>query len=288
MKKICKAAAVSLCSLALCASLAAPVGAESGEGDVKSAVYDVGVYVNGESFASDECVLIDSVTRVPFRKFCGEISGGEAVVDWEAETSTAVATWRGMTVTARAGEPYIIANGRAIYCIADNYIEDGTMMVAVRPMAKAFGVDVEWEGEERHVFVTGDASPIASADAFYDKSELFWLSRIISAESRGEPLLGKLAVGAVIYNRVDSELYPDNVYDVIFDMKYGIQFTPAYTAEIYREPTEESVIAAKLCMEGYRYNSDMLFFCTEAVRPNCWMGRNRPYILSIGNHAFFA
>ncbi len=279
VKKLCRMLAASVCTVICASVLTIGVSAETG---------DVGVYMNGEPFAEDKCIIVDSVTRVPFRMFCGVMSGGEAVVGWDGDTATASASWRGMTVTARAGDPYIIANDRAIYCIGDNYIEDGTMMVAVRPMAKAFGVDVEWDGETRRVTVTGEASPIAPADSFYDTVELYWLSRLISAESRGEPLLGKLAVGAVVYNRVDSPLYPDNVYDVIFDMKYGVQFTPAYTAEIYREPTEESVIAAKLCMEGYRYNSEMLFFCTEAVRPSSWMGRARPYLLSIGNHAFFA
>ena len=255
---------------------------------VSAASPDVDVYVLGDRFAKDDCVLVDSVTRVPFRAFCRDVTGGEAEVSWDPDTETAVALWRGRKITARLGEPYIIANGRYIWCGVDNYIEGGTMMVAVRPMAKAFSMEVLWDGDTYRVSVSGDVSAIESGDDFYDKWELYWLSRIISAESRGEPLFGKVAVGTVIYNRACADEYPDNIYDVIFDMKHGIQFTPAYTGSVYKEPTEESVVAAKLCMDGCRVNSDMIYFCTEDIRYTSWAGRNRPYVMTIGNHVFFA
>lgn len=249
---------------------------------------DVGVYVRGVRFEKDKCLIVDSVTRVPFRTFCEAAAGEEVCVSWDGKTETATAEWKGMKVTARAGDAYITANGRAIFCGVENYIVDGTMMVAIRPIAKAFGVDVGWNGKMMRVSVSGAAETILSGDEFYDQRELFWLSRIISAESRGEPLLGKLAVGSVVYNRVDSPMYPDNLYDVIFDMSAGVQFTPAYTGSIYKEPTEESVVAAKICMEGYRVRPDIYFFCTETIRYTSWAGRNRPYAMTIGRHAFFS
>ena len=249
---------------------------------------DVSVYVRGERFEREKCVLTDSVTRVPFRAFCGEMTNGGAVVSWDGETKTAIAEWQGMTVTARVGDSYIIANGRYLWCGVPNYISDGRMMTAVRPIAMAFGADVDWNGETRRVSVSEGSEPIVSGEEFYDRDELFWLSRIISAESRGEPLLGKLAVGSVVYNRVDTDEYPDTVYDVIFDMKNGVQFTPAYTGSIYNDPTEESVVAAKICMEGYRCRYDVIYFCTTAIRYTSWAGRNRPYVMTIGDHAFFA
>lgn len=248
---------------------------------------DVGVFIGGEPFARDKCVIIDSVTRVPFRRLCDALSGGEAVIGWDEATQTASAVWRGMTITAAAGEPYILANGRALFCIVDNYVDDGVMMVAVRPLAKSFGIDVGWDGGKMEVSLTGEPSTIVPGGEFYDERELYWLSHIISAEARGEPLLGKLAVGAVVYNRVESDLYPDSIYDVIFDMSCGVQFTPAYSGSIFREPTAESVVAAKLCMEGVRWRRDVFFFCSKSIRYTSWAGKNRPYIATVANHVFF-
>ncbi len=246
------------------------------------------VFLNGEAFARESCVVSDGVTRVPFASFCEAVTGGEAAVTWDEASSTASAEWRGMTVTAKAGTPYIVANGRYLYGGYESYVENGVLMTAIRPAAKAFSLDVEWVDENMRVNVAGEAAPIASGDEFYDGDVLFWLSRIISAEARGEPLLGKLAVGAVVYNRVDSRMYPNTVYGVIFDMKHGVQFTPAYSGSVYREPTAESVVAAKICMEGFRLRDDILFFCAKSIKDTCWAGRNRPYVMTIANASFFA
>lgn len=232
--------------------------------------------------------VVDSTTCVPFRSFVNAISGGDASVSWDSETNTAMAVVRGVKITATVGEPYITANGRCIMCGIENYVIDGRVMTAVRPLARAFGANVKWYPGTYRVSVGGITEMIESGDTYYDKTELYWLSRIISAEAKGEPLYGKLAVGAVVYNRVESDNYPDTVYDVIFDMKNGVQFTPAKNGAVYDEPTEDSVIAAKLCMEGYRYRDDILYFCTTDIRYTCWAGKNRTYVETIGGHAFFA
>lgn len=49
--------------------------------------------------------------------------------------------------------------------------------------------------------------------------DLYWLSRIISAESRGESLKGQIAVGNVVLNRVEEDDFPDTIPAVIFDRK---------------------------------------------------------------------
>ncbi len=230
----------------------------------------------------------ESTTCVSFRDFFDAMTDGEAVISWDGESRTAKAEWRGVTITAKVGEPYIVANGRYIMCGYPSYIEGGRTMTAVRPLAKVFGSYVIWNAETKSVEVGSFKRLLESGDTYYDADELYWLSRIISAESRGEPLYGRLAVGAVVYNRVENEYYPDTVYDVIFDMKNGVQFTPAKTGSVYETPTEGAVIAAKLCMEGYRYRSDILFFCTTEIMTTCWAGQNRKYIETIGGHAFFA
>ncbi len=246
------------------------------------------VTLDGESYPVSDTELTNETTCLWFRSFMGEMTDGEAAVSWDAETKTASAKVEGLTVTARSGDRYIVANGRYLWCGTENYIVDGRMMVAVRPMAKALGADVLWNGDSFSVAVGKATSPIESGDEFYDADELYWLSRIISAEARGEVLRGQLAVAAVVYNRVEAEEYPDSVYGVIFDMENGVQFTPAATGSVYEEPTEKAVIAAKLAMEGYRYRDDILFFCANYLADSCWAGKNRTFVETIGGHTFFA
>lgn len=246
------------------------------------------VELYGDEYPATDTELTNDTTCLWFRSFMGEMTAGEATISWDDETKTASATLDGLTVTARAGDKYIVANGRYLMCGTENYIVNGRMMVAVRPMAKAFGADVLWNGDDFSVTVGKATSYIENGDDFYDADELYWLSRIISAEARGEELRGQLAVAAVVYNRVESEDYPDNVYDVIFDMENGVQFTPASTGSVYDEPTEKAVIAAKLSMEGYRYRDDILFFCANYIADSCWAGKNRTIVETIGGHTFFA
>lgn len=122
----------------------------------------------------------------------------------------------------------------------------------------------------------------------YTEQDLYWLSRIIHAESNGEPMLGKLAVGTVIMNRVKSPEFPNTVKGVIFDTKHGVQFTPVANNSIYNTPSSESVEAAKKVLEGYRISDKVLYFVNENISPNSWIAQNRDYVLTVGNHKFYA
>ena len=47
-------------------------------------------------------------------------------------------------------------------------------------------------------------------------NDLYLMSRMISAEARGEPYIGQVAVGAVILNRVDHPSFPNTISGVIY------------------------------------------------------------------------
>ena len=130
----------------------------------------------------------------------------------------------------------------------------------------------------------GGGSP---GSAPYTEEDLYWMARIISAESRGEPLLGKLAVGTVVLNRVASAGFPDTIHDVIFDRKWGVQFTPVANGTVYNEPTQESVLAAKLVLDGARAAGDSLYFLAPDLTDNHWTMENRTYVTTIGCHWFY-
>lgn len=120
------------------------------------------------------------------------------------------------------------------------------------------------------------------------EDELYWLSRIIHAEAQGEPYEGMVAVGNVVLNRVKSNDFPDNVYDVIFDVQYGYtQFSPVIDGSIYNTPHEESIRAAKAALNGERPVGDALYFLNPRKATNFWIVGNREYFMTIGDHDFY-
>ena len=137
-------------------------------------------------------------------------------------------------------------------------------------------------------FSISSHSAIAAGDEYYDDDKLLWLSRIIHAESGNQPLAGKIAVGTVVMNRVAHPDYPNTIYGVIFDNQHGVQFTPTENGAIWCDPSEESVTAAKIVLEGYRTNEDILFFMNEAIAVSSWISDNCEYEFTIQDHSFWS
>jgi len=242
------------------------------------------VTVRGTSLpASAGTFLINDRTYVPLRTVA-QLLDPAAEVSWN--NGTARVTTDDLELTATVGQKWLQANGRYFYLPDGVRLVDNRVMVHVRALADAMGGSVNWDARSRAVEVTaGSGSPAAPS---YSENDLYWLSRIISAESQGEPLEGKLAVGSVVLNRVASDEFPDTIYDVIFDDKWGIQFTPVANGTIYHAPTQESVQAAKLCLEGVRTAGNSLYFMNPAQSTNFWVMNNRPYVTTIGCHSFYA
>ena len=89
-------------------------------------------------------------------------------------------------------------------------------------------------------------------------------------------------------NRAVSEKFPNSIRDVIFDTAYGVQFSPVSNGTIYNEPDEESIVAAKLCLEGCDLAGDSLYFVNPTIGSTRWFNLNRTYVTSVGDHDFYA
>lgn len=189
----------------------------------------------------------------------------------------------GLTLDIRPGSRYIVANGRCLYVPDGVLCKDLDILVPVRVLGRALGADVSWQAGT--VTLTSGSGPIAPAGQAYDASDLYWLSHIIYAESGNQPLEGKIAVGNVVLNRVNNSMFPNTIYGVLFQRG---QFTPAMTGSIYSTPNEESVLAAKLCLDGANTGGNALYFVNPKTAPGSWAARNRPYVATIGAHAFFS
>ena len=131
------------------------------------------------------------------------------------------------------------------------------------------------------------AKSMVKSDSAYNYEDLYWLSRIISAEAKGENFTGQIGVGTVVLNRVKSNQFPNTIKGVVFDKKYGTQFTPVSNGSIYNTPTESAVIAAKMCLDGYTLSNSVLYFVNPRIATSSWIQQNRKYAFRVGNHDFY-
>ncbi len=271
-----------------------------------SSAASVSVNVNHSTLYKGQDLLKSGVTYVPLRAFADAIYDGFAVT-WNGATRTATVREGDFVLTARVGDRYITAGGNRIYSSASNLLIGNRIHVPVRSVCTAMGLTVDWNTARRTVTVqgrylaNGDAEHLPPADnrpgegdgsdvgsgSVIDQQDLYWLARIIHAESRGEPMAGKIAVGTVVMNRVKSSLYPNTVYGVIFDRKHGTQFTPAANGAIYNEPGADSIEAARRVLSGERTDPRILFFVNERLAPGNWVSKNRTFVMTIGNHDFY-
>lgn len=247
----------------------------------------VAVYMDSEAVnTGSSAFLLDGTTFVPIREVSAAL--GADTISWRSDTGTACVIDEGLELSARAGQTYVVANGRYLYIPDGVQNIGGKIMVPVRVLCQAFGAQVEWNAAERAVYITTTGEPIESGDTYYNADDLYWLSHIINAEAGCEPLTGKIAVGNVVLNRCASAQFPDSVYGVVFDRRYGTQFTPIDNGSIYYTPNDESVIAAKLALDGADTAGGSLYFIASYCAAYSWAGRNRPFVSQIGNHCFYA
>ena len=160
----------------------------------------------------------------------------------------------------------------------------------MRFVSETFGAKVTWDSNTLTAKIQSSKASVPShlsGKAPFSDDELYWLSRIVSAESAGETNRGKVAVANVILNRVESPDFPDTIYGVIFDKKYGVQFTPTADGSIYNTPTTDSKIAAKRALLGENVSNDCLYFLNPKIATNFWIVNNRKFYQSIGNHDFY-
>lgn len=265
MKRRMKQAKSTLCGLLAAASLTVPA----------MAVRTVPVQVDG-TLLPGTSHLEEGVTYVPLRYLLDTLGGWE--IAWDADSATARATSASRNLSADPAEDILTVDG--LEYEGKVYVENGRTYVPLRLTANLLGGSAAWDP-----YLGGAA--VTSAEADYDAAELYWLSRIISAESRGESMEGQIAVGNVVLNRVESEEFPDSIPGVIFDRVDAVQFEPVENGTVYDTPTETSIEAAKRVLNGEVSVEDVLYFYAPALSKGIWINANRTYYTTIGCHRFY-
>ena len=108
------------------------------------------------------------------------------------------------------------------------------------------------------------------------------LARVISAEARGEPYSGQVAVGAVILNRVEHPSFPGTIAGVVYQPG---AFTCMVDGQIDQPVADSSVRAAQDALNGADPSGGAIYYFNPATATSAWIW-SRPLIKVIGKHRF--
>ena len=125
-------------------------------------------------------------------------------------------------------------------------------------------------------------SSSSSSSSSNSSNDVYLLARIISAEARGEPYKGQVAVGAVVLNRVDHPSFPNTIAGVIYQ-------NGAFTALVdgqYDQPIADSAYkAARDALNGWDPTGGCIYYYNPRTATNAWI-RTLPIYTTIGKHVF--
>ena len=128
----------------------------------------------------------------------------------------------------------------------------------------------------------GDVPSGVTGIGGYSANEVALLARIISAESRGEPYAGQVAVGAVILNRVAHPSFPNTLAGVIYQPG---AFSCLDDGGVNAAVADSAYRAARDAINGSDPSGGALYYYNPAKATSQWIF-SRPIITVIGQHRF--
>ena len=116
----------------------------------------------------------------------------------------------------------------------------------------------------------------------YSSSDYELLARIISAEARGEPYLGQVAVGAVVLNRIEHPSFPDSLSGVVYQKG---AFSCLDDGQFYEAIADSAYSAAQDAINGLDPSGGAIYYYNPVKSTNKWI-LSRKIITTIGAHRF--
>ena len=116
----------------------------------------------------------------------------------------------------------------------------------------------------------------------FSSGDIDLLARIISAESRGEPYIGQVAVGAVILNRMEHPSFPNTLAGVIYQPG---AFSCLDDGGVNAPVADSAYDAARDAINAWAPAGGAIYYYNPAKTTNQWI-YSRPVIAQIGDHVF--
>jgi spore germination cell wall hydrolase CwlJ-like protein len=105
----------------------------------------------------------------------------------------------------------------------------------------------------------------------YTAADLDLLARLVRAEAENQTYRAKVAVAAVVINRVQSSLFPNTLREVIYERSNGYyQFTPVVNGHINKVASQSDINAAKEALHGADPTNGALFYFDDSTT-NTWL-----------------
>ncbi|SDY70392.1 N-acetylmuramoyl-L-alanine amidase [Proteiniborus ethanoligenes] len=149
---------------------------------------------------------------------------------------------------------------------ANGLTEDGVVGPAT---AKAIGISL----------TTAEAP---ASTGLSREGDVYLIAKAIHGEARGEPYVGKVAVGAVILNRVKHPSFPNTIAGVIYQ---PLAFTAVADGQINLEPDKDSIKAARDSINGWDPTYGCRYYWNPVTATSKWIW-SRQVIIKIGKHWF--
>jgi N-acetylmuramoyl-L-alanine amidase len=170
-----------------------------------------------------------------------------------------------------AESTYEVKEGDSLWAISKNF---GISLNALRQVNNKYD----------HLIFPGQSLNIPSTISKEDK-EL--LARLIRAEAVGEPYAGKVAVATVVLNRVDSNLFPNTINEVIYEVSPGgyYAFSPVQNGQINKPADVDSYRAVEEALAFRGQGKGSIYFYNPVTAKSEWI-LSRQVTIQIGNHVF--
>lgn len=110
----------------------------------------------------------------------------------------------------------------------------------------------------------------------------YLLARLISAEARGEPYSGQVAVGAVVLNRVKHPSFPNTISGVIYQSG---AFSCLGDGQFNQPVADSAYRAARDALNGVDPSGGAIYYFNPSTATSSWIW-SRPLITVIGKHRF--
>ncbi|MCR8631325.1 MULTISPECIES: spore cortex-lytic enzyme [Paenibacillus] len=147
-------------------------------------------------------------------------------------------------------------------------------LTAVSKFQKNYGLTVDG--------YAGDKTWAALKKYTLNRAELDIMAKTIYSEARGESYEGQVAVGAVIMNRIQSGIFPNNIEDVVFQPG---AFTAVADGQYWLTPNASAYLAAEDAVRGWDPTYGSLYYFNPDTATSKWIW-SRPQTVQIGNHIF--
>ena len=129
---------------------------------------------------------------------------------------------------------------------------------------------------------TLSALGISSGGTGKSENDVALLARLISAEARGEPYSGQVAVGAVVLNRIKHPSFPSTLSGVIYQKG---AFSCLEDGQFYKPVSDSAYRAARDALNGWDPSGGAIYYFNPSTATSRWIW-SRPVIVVIGSHRF--